>query len=93
MTKRLEIPRKTVGFGWVGAWRDGAIGWWLPKFIHRFNRRGSAERPNSALMSYADDNRVYMCKITIEPVLSKPRSLGGRGEPITRIVRGGQGDD
>ena len=88
MTKRLEIPKKTEAFGWFGVWWDGSIGWRTPEFIHPSNQRGQAARPSKGLEMYKGDDlrRVFLCRVTIEPVLSEPRGLEARSEPITRIV-------
>lgn len=84
MSKRIDPPRKTTGYGFVGAWQDGEIGWWLPEFLHSHNRRSCASGPSRGLDQYCEDNRTFLCKITIEPVMSKP--VNGRSRPITRIV-------
>ncbi|MHA1573257.1 MAG: hypothetical protein ACTSX8_04625 [Alphaproteobacteria bacterium] len=66
---------KTVGFGWVGRWDDGTIGWILPAVLT--GHVGNINTPPHN--SYAGpDVRLVKCRITIEVIKDK------RGRPITR---------
>ncbi len=74
MTRRNASPDKTVGFGWVGRWYGGDIGWNLPN--HLTGHREETAAPHSRVVLL--DDRFVKCRITIEVVKD---SLG---RPITR---------
>lgn len=81
--KKLRVPKSTIGFGYVGAWDRGeTIGWYLPTHLHRHNKRRmpSVENP-SIHQSIRVPCRVFLCRISITPVLDK------RGRPRTRVIR------
>lgn len=59
--------KKTVGFGYVGRWKNGTLGWFLP--THLCGRRDGSEHPNDEAGVYSnDDDRFALCRITIEQV-------------------------
>ena len=74
MSKRIEIPKPAMGYGYVGAWKDGDIGWGLPNALH--DRRSG---PREDFWGHKNV-RTFLCKITIEPVTDVD------GRPITRIA-------
>ena len=84
MTAKLPIPKATTGKGYVGVFRNGPVGWFLPEHLcgHR-----TAEPPNPKISQYysraeePDGHRTYLCRITIEPLTDK------LGRPITRRVK------
>jgi hypothetical protein len=76
-TKKIQVPKANKGKGYVGVWRNGKIGWFLPMFIQGPNR--SAEMPNSN--SSLNGERVYLCEITIKPILDK------NGRPKTKLIK------
>lgn len=59
--------RKTVGYGYVGEWASGELGWFLPRHIHF---RDTPRHPSTpfATFSSALGCRGVFCKITIEEV-------------------------
>ncbi len=66
---------KAVGFGWVGRWSDGTIGWILPDHLLCYPK--GTEAPDHR--PYVDpDKRLVRCRITVEVL--KDRC----GRPITR---------
>jgi hypothetical protein len=68
---------KTIGQGWVGRWRDGTLGWFLPN--HCSGYKNGADRWNDDPI--IKDEKVYLCSITIKQKFKK------NGSPITRVVK------
>jgi hypothetical protein len=70
-------PSKTVGYGYVGRWDDGTLGWCTPAHVQ--GTPGYNE-PVSELgkQNAAPDQRFYLCRITVEMVTDS------RGRKITR---------
>jgi len=67
---------KTVSYGWVGRWRDGTLGWFMPQFACAC---GTDAPSREKLQKYAEpDTRFTLCKITVEQVRDK------NGKPINR---------
>ena len=89
MSKRIEVPLWESGFGYVGQWCDGRIGWFLPEHLSPARKATYPDPPNDhavGIIKASPSNRMerfYLCQITATPVLDK------RGRPITRIVRKG----
>jgi hypothetical protein len=79
MTKKVKVPRANRGFGYVGVWDDGDVGWWLPEQLSGPDRL--VEPISVAAMKFAEGERFFLCEITVTPRLDK------RGRPITRIIR------
>ncbi len=80
MTKKVKVPKASVGYGFVGAWNDNSIGWGMPGFLSSLNTRHRPERPDVEERPYLSHARLYLCKITVKPLLDK------RGRPITRFA-------
>jgi hypothetical protein len=58
---------KTVGFGYVGEWADGTLGWCLPTHLSGYSIR--VKEPCAAHPEWSNvGERSYLCKITIERV-------------------------
>lgn len=71
MSKRKKINKdKTVGYGFVGEWSDKQIGWGIPTSIHNYNRRRCPERLYFT-PELDDDDRVYLCRISITRLRDK----------------------
>lgn len=91
MTKRLPVPRKTVGYGYSSSWRNGGgfheVGRTMPKMIggNWGTRRSPMEVSNEGRSVLDDGELTYLCKITIEQVLDK------LGRPIAKRVKKEQG--
>lgn len=81
MSKKIALPKPTVGYGYTGIWHTGQAGWFMPQFVY-----GSIDRkfPDDPIrkedMPLLDGERLFLCKITIEPLVDKA------GRPITKIV-------
>ena len=78
-----ETPKfkKVVGYGYTGLWQSGKPGWWMPDFINNSDtrRRPSRKFKERELdTSIGVNNRLYLCKITVQIVKDK------RGRPIIR---------
>lgn len=71
--KKRRSPDRSVGYGYVGRWLDGDIGWWLPSFGGHPRRS-----PGESSMPAECDEPVFLCRVTIEVVRDS------RGRPITR---------
>lgn len=75
--------RKTVGYGFVGEWCDGKLGWFMPAHVRSVPksgfRKGQIEPPASN--PNCKGTKAYLCKITIEEVHAKD------GRRIVRIFK------
>lgn len=82
MSKKLELPKPTTGYGYVGVWSDGSIGWFMPRHIDSRYARNYPSSPAPDMPRYAGKReRAFLCKITVTPVTDK------RGRPVTRIIK------
>lgn len=88
MSKKIEVPEGSVGFGYVGVWCDEhRLGWCMPEHVTG-NGRGYPEPPGELWKKNTPhpvagwDNRAYLCRITVEPILDS------KGRPITRKPKG-----
>lgn len=68
------------GFGFVGRWCDGTLGWVLPSHLNGNGRR-CPDRIQGRYSSFSVGERSYLCKITIRQVLDS------RGRPIVRRIK------
>lgn len=82
MSKKVTKAKPCMGYGWVGLWRSGHAGWYMPEFVHPDDKRGVTSYAHTELRKSPNPERVYLCKVTVTPVLDK------LGRPITRIVGG-----
>lgn len=65
--------KKTVGYGWVGRWRDGRLGWVLPDHL------GCGTNQPYDRDYLRPDDKLVLCKITVEVVSrSDGRCIGTR---------------
>lgn len=71
----IRSPRKTAGYGWVGQWLDGDLGWVLPDHLSGYARQTDSPNPRNYVRN---KDRLVLCRITVEAVLDK------RGRRITR---------
>ena len=82
MSKRIKLPTSATGYGYVGAWGHGRMGWWLPNHL---SVESTPDNPATANPSLVENDPTgedtYLCCITVEPLTDE------RGQPITRIVR------
>lgn len=64
-----RTANKVVGYGYVGEWSDGTLGWCLPKHLsgERFPADKCAAHPTWSNIGEPS----YLCKITIERVPGK----------------------
>lgn len=64
------MKRKVTAYGYVGEWRDGTLGWFLPKHL---SSRASLERPAQPMPTFSSmiGEHGVLCKITIEEVPNK----------------------
>ena len=79
---KLKTPKPRTGYGYVGTWNDGSIGWMVTDFISgAYDKRC----PDDA---FRDDGchehmlgqRLFLCEIRLVPIKDK------RGRPITKII-------
>ena len=82
MSKKLTLPRSTVGRGYVVVWNDGSLGWWMPEFV---SKRVCYPPPTQGMKAvYATgsfNHRFYLCDIIIKPLKDS------KGRPMTKMVR------
>lgn len=64
----MSKKRKTVGYGYVGEWHNGKLGWFLPKHLSE----GQTSRPTETFSTMRGESGVF-CKITIEEVPNRRR--------------------
>lgn len=71
MSKNMK---KEVGYGYVGLWSDGTLGWCLPEHLSpyiKYPQKITAEDWNVGEWS-------YKCKITIEPIKNEKGKITRR---------------
>jgi hypothetical protein len=80
MTKKVQLPKTNKGKGYVGTWRHGKIGWWMPEFV---SGPPYIEKPNAEAVSkgFLKGERVFLCEIIVKPLKDK------KGRPITKIIK------
>lgn len=80
MSTHKKSTTTTRGFGFVGRWNDGRLGWSMPHVLsgnpRRFPDSPEAER------SWARHAPHYLCEITVRLIKDK------RGRPIVRYLGG-----
>lgn len=74
----MKNKNKYIGYGWVGRWKDGKIGWNLPEYLE--------DKPEE--LTYYDgvpkykpwlvNQKFWKCKITIEVLPIKKREHNPR---------------
>lgn len=63
--KKNEQVKSNYGKGWVSCWKNGVLGWWMPKHLSGFgNDYAHGGSTQIGEMS-------YLCKITVKPVKDK----------------------
>jgi hypothetical protein len=74
---RTASKDKTTGYGFVGRWRDGTLGWILPDYLSGYSRGSYTEPPSPRFHKSARPiDRAVLCRITIEVVKdSRGRSI------------------
>lgn len=77
--KAPPTKKPVIGYGWTSQWIGGKLGWWMPCHLHGGSRRYSNYPTQATTLDEGD--RLYLCKITVEPVTDK------RGRFITRIPK------
>ena len=81
MSKRSKT--KTVGYGWVGKWRDGTLGWIMPRHVNGLSLR-VPEYP-ADINFVSDEDQFTLCKITVEEVPGKRRQKMGEMRKRGRV--------
>jgi len=75
--KKVE---KIVGYGYVGRWMEGGIGWAMPAFLHSDNTIDKPEEPVTT--NYTSENDfAELCRITIEVVPGARRRRMKKAKP------------
>jgi hypothetical protein len=67
MARNRRGTSKTVGYGYVGEWADGTLGWCLPNHVGGKQHYPCAPHPTWSNIGEPS----YLCKITIERVPNK----------------------
>lgn len=71
---------KVVGYGYVGRWGDGTLGWFLPMHLSSYGEKYPAI-PSGNKYEFCHGELAEKCKITIEPLKNK------NGKPIRRRIK------
>lgn len=82
MSKRIDVPKATVGYAYSGVWTDpaGELGWTGVSSVSRFDTRRIPAPPSAIWEAYAcKGQRRFLCRVTLTPVLDS------RGRPITKV--------
>jgi hypothetical protein len=88
LAAKVRKQRRRIGYGYVGAWQDGTLGWCLPLHLDTSSRdkppRWLRKSPNKCA-PHPDWSNIgepsYLCEITIKLILDK------RGRPIVRRIK------
>ena len=79
---KTKTPKSTKAYGFVGVWDDNSIGWSMPQYFHKYDsRHNPSVMSPSAAPCFDDSDRLYLCEVTIKPILDK------LGRPITRLAK------
>jgi hypothetical protein len=63
---------RAKGYGFVGRWHSGKIGWCLPSHLPGYPRRYGVERPSDLFNRNAfEKDRAVLCEITVRVVKDK----------------------
>jgi hypothetical protein len=66
------MKNKTIGYGFVGRWYNGSVGWCMPRHLSQSSVRGRSEPPSDVFDENAKDGDcAVLCKITVEVVHDK----------------------
>lgn len=81
---KVKMPKANVVYAFLAVWKDNKAGWMGAS--HLCGTRNSPDYPADRddqvnRKELLDGNRLFMCKITIEPLKTKT------GKPITRIYK------
>ena len=75
MRRKVKAGKqKTAGYGFVGRWADGTLGWAMPTHLGA----SVIEHPRPAIWNRGEPS--YLCRITVEQVFDS------RGYPIVRYI-------
>lgn len=83
MKRKYKQQQKSVGYGYVGEWSDGKLGWFLPTHMSgnqtktRFNADPATRHPGWSNIGETS----YLCRITIV------RLKNSKGKFIVRKVK------
>ncbi len=81
MSKKIQLPRATKGYGYVGVWSDGYIGWECAPHVTGKDDKKSPHSSDVKRNDVLKGKRLFLCKIDITPLKDK------KGRPITKIIR------
>lgn len=87
MSDTLRKPRDAkprVGYGYVGVWSDGTLGWCMPKHVSSHDKDVKSARRYVHKVDATEWNtgsQSYLCRITIAPVRDS------RGRFIVRRIK------
>lgn len=77
--KLKEKSNKVKAYGFVGAWRDGTLGWLMPEHIYGWGEKVSRKFPDRPAKTFLNEpQRLVLCEITVKVVKNK------KGKPIVR---------
>jgi hypothetical protein len=64
--------RKMVAYGYVGEWKDGDLGWFLPRHLCDYD---TIDHPSPTWPTFesAEGELGVLCKITLEEIPGKRR--------------------
>ena len=76
----MKVKDKTVGYGYVGRWSDGTLGWFMPMCMSNNSER-HPYIPSGKEYSFCWGELAEKCRITIEPIKNH------KGLPIRRRIK------
>ena len=76
----MKKKEKVVGYGYVGRWSDGTLGWFMPMHMSN-NSEKYPHIPRGRGYLFCRGELAEKCKITIEPVKNS------KGLPIRRRIK------
>lgn len=63
--------KKLTAYGYVGFWRDGDIGWCMPRCLNSYDKPNKPDGVSSR--DFGAGSYGHLCKITITPILKRQK--------------------
>ena len=82
--ERTKQDEMVSGRAWIGKHRGGELGWGLPNEIDPSGK--VAKRLSTKKNGWFKSEHVYLCRVTIEPIIDKHGNYIKRGNGLKSIV-------
>ena len=80
--KTVSTPTKVIGYGYVGRWCDGTLGWAMTDHVD--GRYGGLGSPKDVPWTRDSEQNAVLCRITVEQVFNRDGRAITRRFPVWR---------